>query len=306
MWNESADKILNELIPKDRILRDEPMYKHTTFKAGGPAGRFVSVAGSDELVSILDGFGGRDEDIFILGHGSNLLVSDRGYDGLVLELGRQTARCEVDGSVIISDAGTMLMQLATTARDNALSGLEFAGGIPGTLGGAVYMNAGAYGGEMSDVITSVKVYDRSDGTVKDIDNKAMDFSYRHSVIKDSSLVVISAKLSLSEGDREEIDGLMKDYNSRRREKQPFEYASAGSTFKRPEGYYAGALIEQSGLKGYSVGDAQVSEKHAGFVINRGNASATDIYRLIMQVSEKVYETTGVRLEPEVGFLGDFS
>ncbi len=318
MWDNSLDSRLNKLIPEDRILRDEPMFLHTTFRAGGKAGRFITVNDTDELNSLLKMLGdagasysdnGTDAadkpTYYVIGNGSNLLVSDTGYDGLIIDTSGMND-ITVEGNTITAQAGVMLGKIANTALENDLTGLEFASGIPGTLGGAVCMNAGAYGGEMKDVITEVTVYDRDDQSIKILTCDEMDFGYRHSVIKDRAYIVLNAIIMLTNGRHEEISALMKDYNGRRREKQPLEYPSAGSTFKRPTGFYAGGLIEESGLKGYRVGGAEVSDKHAGFVINKDKATATDIYRLICEVREKVYADTGVRLEPEVVFLGEFA
>ncbi|MCR5398603.1 MAG: UDP-N-acetylmuramate dehydrogenase [Lachnospiraceae bacterium] len=306
MWNEIADKRLAELIPENRVLRDEPMYKHTTFKVGGPATVYVTVNDEDELIRLLDAMRDTGADCFIIGHGSNILVSDKGYDGLMIETVNMSSECKVEGNSIRAGAGMMLGHLAITARDNSLAGLEFAAGIPGTVGGAVYMNAGAYGGEIKDVIRLAGVYDRETGKVFELTGEELNLSYRHSVIKERGYVVLYAVFDLIPGDRKEIEVKINDYNCRRREKQPLEYPSAGSTFKRPEGFFAGALIQESGLKGYSVGDAKVSDKHAGFVINKGHATATDIYCLIREVREKVYADTGVMLEPEVELIGDFA
>lgn len=306
MWDKTLDGKLYKLIPEERVLRDEPMYNHTTFKTGGKAIRYVKVNAINELVALLTLLSDNNSssDYTVIGNGSNILVSDAGYDGLVIDTTGMT-EINVDGDVISADAGVMLGKIAATALNNSLAGLEFASGIPGSLGGALCMNAGAYGGEMKDVIESVAVYDCGKSEVITLTNEAMDFGYRHSVVKDKPYIVLSATIRLHAGKHNDIEALMKDYNGRRRDKQPLEYPSAGSTFKRPEGFYAGALIEESGLKGYSVGDAAVSEKHAGFVINKGKATSTDIHRLISEVREKVYADTGVRLEPEVVFLGEF-
>ncbi len=317
MWDQITDSKISELIPEERILRDEPMYIHTTFRVGGRAARFVSVKSTDEFTALLkiladEGVSysntGSSEDgtssYYVTGNGSNILVSDAGYDGLIIDTSDMN-ELSTDGDVITAEAGVMLGRLAGAALEHELTGLEFASGIPGTLGGAVCMNAGAYGGEMKDVIESVTVFDRDLGEVRALTNEEMDFSYRHSVVKDRPYIVLSAVIRLSAGEHDEIEALMKDLNGRRREKQPLDYPSAGSTFKRPVGFFAGGLIEECGLKGYAVGGAAVSDKHAGFVINRDKATATDIYRLICEVREKVYADTGVRLEPEVVFLGEF-
>ncbi len=317
MWDNSLDSKLNKLILKGHILKDEPMFSHTTFRAGGRAGLFVSVNDTDELIALLDvlkdagavysakGDETESPSYYVIGNGSNILVSDDGYDGLIIDTSAMN-NITLNGDTILADAGTMLGRIASVALENNLSGFEFASGIPGTIGGAVCMNAGAYGGEMKDVILKVTVYDRESGNIHTLSCDDMDFSYRHSVIKDRPYIVLSAVIGLSEGRHEDIEALMKDYNGRRRDKQPLEYPSAGSTFKRPEGFYAGGLIEECSLKGYGIGGAEVSKKHAGFIINKDKATATDIYRLICEVREKVYADTGVRLEPEVVFVGEFS
>ena len=323
MWDITLDDKLSEIIPKDRILRDEAMSEHTTFRTGGKAARFISVRDTKELTDLLEllgnlrivysdkGTGGDDTpSYYVIGNGSNLLVSDSGYDGLVIELGSRMI-CNPGVQYKISDdhmeacAGMLLGKLAAAACEAGLSGLEFAAGIPGSVGGAVVMNAGAYGGQMQDIVSTVTVYDEKEHKIVRLDSEAMEFSYRHSVIKDMPYIVMEAGFELKKGIREEIESRIKELNAKRREKQPLEYPSAGSTFKRPEGFYAGALIEESGLKGYAVGGAAVSDKHAGFVINRDRATSSDIYRLICEVREKVYAETGVRLEPEVIFLGRF-
>lgn len=323
MWDITLDRELAKLIPEERLLRDEPMYKHTTFRAGGKAQRFISVEDTGQLTGLLDllkennaeysAMGNACEDrasYYVIGNGSNLLVSDEGYKGLVIELGNDMTlltgdQCNVTDTVIEACGGAMLGRLSAIACERGLTGLEFASGIPGTLGGALVMNAGAYGGQMHDVVKSVTVYDVNAASLRELSNGEMEFSYRHSVIKERNYVVLKAELKLLQGDRTEIEDRVKELNARRRQKQPLEYPSAGSTFKRPEGFFAGGLIEECGLKGYSVGDASVSEKHAGFVINRGKATASDIYRLIGEIREKVYADTGVRLEPEIVFMGEF-
>ncbi len=318
MWDITIDNELSKLIPEDSILRDEPMYKHTTFKTGGSADRFISVSDKEQLMGILDllksygalySAGGGDDEgraaYYVIGNGSNLLVSDKGYDGLIIEIGSGMSECIAKGNAITAKAGTLLGKLAKTALDNSLTGLEFASGIPGSVGGAMVMNAGAYGGQMEDVVRSVTVYDIADSRVISLDNAQMDFAYRHSIIRDKGYIVLDAEFVLKEGDKQQIEDKMRELNTARKQKQPLEYPSAGSTFKRPAGFYAGGLIEECGLKGYSVGGASVSDKHAGFMINKCNATAYDIYRLIGEVREKVYADTGVRLEPEVIFMGEF-
>ena len=305
MWNQSLENKLINIIPEERIFRDEPMYKHTTFKVGGPAKRFVTIARESELVALIDLCEEENVEYYLLGNGSNLLVSDAGIDGLCIEIGSSFKNISCQNGIISASSGTLLSVVAKAAYDRGLTGLEFAAGIPGSVGGAMVMNAGAYGGEMKDVVKSVRVYDKVSKKIIVLDNDEMCFGYRTSAAKQNGYVVLSADFSLKEGVAEDIKSLMDELAKKRREKQPLEYPSAGSTFKRPAGFYAGKLIEDSNLKGYSVGGAQVSEKHAGFIINKNNAKAIDIYRLIREVQEQVFADSGVRLETEVVMLGDF-
>lgn len=300
--NEIVKNRLKEL--SDNVIFDEPMSRHTTFKVGGVADAYVEVMSKEELINLLDYLTDTDVPYYIVGNGSNLLVADDGFRGVIIATEHMRG-VEVTGNRITCEAGCLLSVLANTAYKNALTGLEFAQGIPGTVGGAMVMNAGAYGGEMSRVVESVTVYDIDRHKVIVLKNTDMEFSYRHSVISGSNLIVLSAVFLVEKGESALIKDKMDDFSSRRRDKQPLEYPSAGSTFKRPEGFFAGALIEESGLKGYSVGGAQVSEKHAGFVINKSNATASDVYNLICEVREKVFADSGVRLEPEVIMLGKF-
>lgn len=281
----------------------EPMKRHTTFRAGGPADWFVIPETADELKAVLAACKKAGEPWYVVGNGSNLLVSDAGVRGVVISTGRFD-RLEVSGKHLRAGAGVLLSKAAGEALKNGLTGLEFAAGIPGSVGGALVMNAGAYGSEMRDVLKSVTVLTES-GQVKTLPAEELELGYRTSSILRNHYLVLEAELSLSEGDPEAIHGRMRELAERRREKQPLEYPSAGSTFKRPAGYFAGKLIEDAGLKGFSVGGAEVSEKHAGFVINRGNAAAADIYSLCMEVRRKVFEQTGVALELEVKLLGPF-
>ena len=281
----------------DRVLLEEPMKRHTTFRIGGPAEVFVMPGNLEEVQRILEICRTEDLPYFILGNGSNLLVSDRGYRGVVIQLDRNFGEVKVEGTEIHASAGALLSTIAVAARRASLTGFEFAGGIPGTLGGAVVMNAGAYGGEMKDVLRKVMVMDQS-GKVFEIPAEELQMGYRTSIIKTAGYIVLGAVLSLKEGNLEEIKMLTRKLSEQRTSKQPLEYPSAGSTFKRPEGYFAGKLIMDSGLRGYRVGGAQVSEKHCGFVINTGDATAED-------VTEIVYAKFGVTLEPEVKFLGEF-
>lgn len=288
----------------DRVLLEEPMKRHTTFRIGGPAEVFVMPGNLEEVQRILEICRTEDLPYFILGNGSNLLVSDRGYRGVVIQLDRNFGEVKVEGTEIHASAGALLSTIAVAARRASLTGFEFAGGIPGTLGGAVVMNAGAYGGEMKDVLRKVMVMDQS-GKVFEIPAEELQMGYRTSIIKTAGYIVLGAVLSLKEGNLEEIKMLTRKLSEQRTSKQPLEYPSAGSTFKRPEGYFAGKLIMDSGLRGYRVGGAQVSEKHCGFVINTGDATAEDVCGLMKHVTETVYAKFGVTLEPEVKFLGEF-
>ena len=288
----------------DRVLLEEPMKRHTTFRIGGPAEVFVMPGNLEEMQRILEICRTEDLPYFILGNGSNLLVSDRGFRGVVIQLDRNFGEVKVEGTEIHASAGALLSTIAVAARRASLTGFEFAGGIPGTLGGAVVMNAGAYGGEMKDVLRKVMVMDQS-GKVFEIPAEELQMGYRTSIIKTAGYIVLGAVLSLKEGNLEEIKMLTRKLSEQRTSKQPLEYPSAGSTFKRPEGYFAGKLIMDSGLRGYRVGGAQVSEKHCGFVINTGDATAEDVRCLMKHVTEIVYAKFGVTLEPEVKFLGEF-
>ena len=288
----------------DQVLLEEPMKRHTTFRIGGPAEVFVMPGNLEEVQRILEICRTEDLPYFILGNGSNLLVSDRGYRGVVIQLDRNFGEVKVEGTEIHASAGALLSTIAVAARRASLTGFEFAGGIPGTLGGAVVMNAGAYGGEMKDVLRKVMVMDQS-GKVFEIPAEELQMGYRTSIIKTAGYIVLGAVLSLKEGNLEEIKMLTRKLSEQRTSKQPLEYPSAGSTFKRPEGYFAGKLIMDSGLRGYRVGGAQVSEKHCGFVINTGDATAEDVRSLMKYVTEIVYAKFGVTLEPEVKFLGEF-
>ena len=292
------------LLGKDRVLVDEPMKRHTTFRIGGPADFFLLPSTVDEVRGILEICREEELPYFILGNGSNLLVSDKGYRGVIIQLYRNFSNISVEGNEICASSGALLSQIAAAARNASLTGFEFAGGIPGTLGGAVFMNAGAYGGELKDVLKEAVVMTEQ-GEILTLPVEKLDMGYRTSRIKKAGYLVLGARLVLEQGDMDKIRGTTKDLTEKRVSKQPLEYPSAGSTFKRPEGYFAGKLIMDAGLRGYQVGDAQVSEKHCGFVINKGNATAADVLTLIENVREKVQEQFGVTLEPEVKFLGEF-
>ena len=292
------------LLGKDRVLVDEPMKRHTTFRIGGPADFFLLPSTVDEVRGILEICREEELPYFILGNGSNLLVSDKGYRGVIIQLYRNFSNISVVGNEICASSGALLSQIAAAARNASLTGFEFAGGIPGTLGGAVFMNAGAYGGELKDVLKEAVVMTEQ-GEILTLPVEKLDMGYRTSRIKKAGYLVLEARLVLEQGDMDKIRDITKDLTEKRVSKQPLEYPSAGSTFKRPEGYFAGKLIMDAGLRGYQVGDAQVSEKHCGFVINKGNATAADVLTLIENVREKVQEQFGVTLEPEVKFLGEF-
>lgn len=286
---------------KIEYVLDEPMCRHTTFKIGGAAELYVKVNSSDELKAVLGYAKKYNIPYFILGRGSNLLVSDKGIEGAVIELNGMDD-ITVCGETIVCGAGASLRSVCLAALKSCLTGLEFAYGIPGGIGGALYMNAGAYGGEMKDVVVSAKAVDK-DGNEIQLDTKDMQLGYRTSIFKNSALIIIEVTLKLQKGEETQIRELMDDIFGRRKLKQPLEYPSAGSTFKRPEGYFAGALIEKNNLKGVSVGGAQVSEKHAGFVINRGDATCADVLSLIKKIQATVLENDGVNLETEVIFVG---
>lgn len=280
------------------------MSEHTTFRVGGPAEVFVTVGNRDQLGKVVRYLNLAGWPFFLLGNGSNLLVGDKGYRGVVIRLGGEFDSVRIQGSRVTAGAAASLAKVARAAMENGLSGLEFASGIPGSVGGGVRMNAGAYGGELAQFVESVQVMAK-DGSLMELDNETMEFGYRKSVLKDRPYVVLEVTMALQEGKQEEILARMNELAVRRREKQPLEYASAGSTFKRPEGNYAGKLIMDAGLRGARIGGARVSDKHCGFVINDGTATAADIAELIGEISETVKEKFGVRLEPEVIFLGDF-
>ena len=284
------------------VLLNEPMSLHTSFRTGGPAEVFIKAESTENIISAIDIAKKYNKQYIITGNGSNILVKDGGIDGIVINIGNEMSKIKCDGTKIYAQAGAMLSALATAAADEELTGLEFASGIPGTVGGAVFMNAGAYDGEIKDVIEYADVID-SEGNTHRLTKDELELSYRHSVIDDKNMIVVGAMFNLNKGIKKNITDKMADFAKRRRDKQPLNYPSAGSTFKRPEGYFAGKLIEDSGLKGKTVGGAQVSEKHAGFVVNIGNATSSDIIALMDGCIETVYNKFGVKLEPEVRILG---
>ena len=305
---------ISEFIPAERIKYNEPLASHTSFNIGGPADVFVTVENEEELAKAINFAKAENIRYFLLGNGSNVLASDEGFRGIIIKLSGDFNTATVDGEIIKAGAGITLTKLANVAMNASLTGLEFASGIPGTLGGALFMNAGAYGGEMKQIVTKVKVLKNIPtandtdcegcGAIIELTGEEMQFGYRHSILKEKNYIALSCEMKLEKGDKETIASYMRELALKRKEKQPLEYPSAGSTFKRPEGYFAGKLIEDAGLGGYTIGGAQVSEKHKGFVINKGGASAKDVKELIDHVIKTVKEKDGVTLEPEVLFLGE--
>lgn len=304
MENNSIENMFCMTLGSDNVRLHEPMKKHTTFRIGGPADYYLCPHSTEELQKILQICKENKMEFFVLGNGSNLLVSDKGYRGVVIRLWKNFSDIVTKEDTITVKAGALLSKVAAEALEEGLTGMEFASGIPGTIGGAVVMNAGAYGGEMKDIIKEVTVLTK-EGDILTISKEEMNFGYRTSVVKEKGYVVISVVLQLKKGDRAEIRKVMDDLKERRVTKQPLDMPSAGSTFKRPEGYFAGKLIMDAGLRGFSVGGAQISEKHCGFVVNKGDATAADVLGLIKEVQKRVQEKFGVALEPEVKFLGEF-
>ncbi len=294
-------KELQERFPELEFLLDEPMKKHTTFRIGGPADIYVepSVTSMVPLIALL-----REKNVpfMVIGNGSNLLVSDDGIEGVVISFGKNASDIIVEGDTLTVEAGAMLSSVASKATEASLTGLEFASGIPGSIGGAVYMNAGAYGGEIKDVLIDVEILTEQ-GQVETMAVDQLDLSYRHSALMEKPAIVLKARIKLVPGDKEQIKATIDDIKQKRIEKQPLNFPSAGSTFKRSEGYFAGKLIDDTGLRGYTVGGAQVSEKHCGFVINKSEASAADVLQLMKDVDAKVYDKFGVHLTPEVRIIG---
>lgn len=297
-----TEALIRDIIPEENIFINEPMRNHTTFRIGGTADILVKPSDIDQIKEVCMACQANDVPYMIIGNGSNVLVSDDGIRGVVILLLDNYERIRVEGDIITAQAGARLSKIGTAALRCSLTGFEFACGIPGTLGGACIMNAGAYGGEMKDILLGVTAMDK-DGNIREYEPHEMQLGYRTSRFAREGLIVLEAKMQLQKGNQSEIEAYMKDLAARRREKQPLEYPSAGSTFKRPEGYFAGKLIMDAGLRGYSVGDACVSEKHCGFVINKGAATAEDVCTLMKNVSAKVKDTFGVELEPEVRIIG---
>lgn len=303
--NQTFVKSVTEQLPQLGLLQDEPMKKHTTFRIGGPADYYAEpdISRISKLIEMAKAC---DMPVTVIGNGSNLLVGDKGIRGLVIGIGKGMSEiiAQDNGHIITAGAGAILAAVAAKAAEASLSGLEFASGIPGSVGGAVVMNAGAYGGEIKDVLIDATVL-TAEGELKTVTRDELDLSYRHSIVPEKGYIVLSARFRLTPKPKDEIKSYMAELRAKRVEKQPLEYPSAGSTFKRPEGYFAGKLIMDAGLRGYSVGDAQVSEKHCGFVVNKGEATAADVLTLIKDVQETVLKQFGVKLEPEVKMIGEF-
>ncbi len=285
-------------------IRHVDMKKYTSFRAGGIAEEMLIPDTMEELQNALKEVKKENRKSIILGNGSNTLIKDTGFSGTIIKLGTGFGKITVEGDTLICGCQALMSTVAKAALEHNLTGFEFASGIPGSLGGAVFMNAGAYGGEMKDIVESVIVVTRDGQNVKEIPAGELELSYRHSIMEETGDVAVSVKLKLTKGERDKIATTMAELTKKRNEKQPVQYPSAGSFFKRPEGYFAGKLVQDAGLKGLAVGGAQVSELHSGFIINRGNATATDIIDLMHLVQNTVYDKFGVKLEPEVRILGD--
>lgn len=304
MISNAVIEALKKFVPEENIHIQETMAAHTTFRVGGPADCLVELENVEQLQKVQHYLSQVEMPYVVLGNGSNVLVSDEGYRGVVLQIGNRMSHIMVEGNCVMAQAGALLSQVARVAMEHGLTGMEFASGIPGTVGGGVVMNAGAYGGEMSQVVMKVKVVN-SEGELLELGNETMEFGYRYSAIRNLPFVVTDVIFQLQQGEREAIKATMEELSVKRREKQPLEYPSAGSTFKRPEGYFAGELIMKAGLRGFQIGGARVSDKHCGFVINAGNATGEDIWRLIHEIQTRVKDAYRIDLEPEVVFLGKF-
>ena len=301
--NTALFEELCQYVSKERIFQNEPMKAHTTFRTGGPAEILIQPA-VDELAYVIELCKKHNEPWMVIGNGSNLLVSDEGIPGVVIEFGKYQSEIAILGDQVVAQAGAMMSSVANMAAEEGLTGLEFAAGIPGTIGGAVVMNAGAYGGEIKDVLQYAAIL-TPEGDVVKMTPAQLELSYRHSNIPERGYIVLAAMFKLAQGDKDAISAKMADLKEQRVSKQPLEYPSAGSTFKRPEGHFAGKLIQDANLRGYCVGGAKVSDKHCGFVINTGDATSSDIATLIKDVQDKVKAEFGVDLETEVKFLGKF-
>ena len=286
------------------VRYDEPLKNHTTFKIGGNCIALIEPREVSDIVETIKICRENSIKFFVIGNGSNLLVPDEGYNGVIIKLKGEFSTIQVKGEYLIVNSGAKLSEVYTVAYENSLTGFEFASGIPGTIGGSIYMNAGAYGGEMKDIVESVQVLDLDNFELRELKNEELEFSYRKSIIQRKNYIVTTIKLKLQKGNKEEINAVYEDLRERRNSKQPLNFGSAGSTFKRPEGHFASKLIEDAGLKGYHINDAWVSEKHSGFVVNKGNASYKEVMELIEYVQKVVFEKFGVKLETEVRILKD--
>lgn len=294
---------IQKYVDSSKVKYNEPMKKYTTLKVGGPADVLVTPENVQDVIATLNYAKQKGIKVTIVGNGSKLLVKDGGIRGIVIRFCSKFADAHIEGEYITVEAGMTIPRLAIIAKDNSLSGLEFASGIPGNLGGAVYMNAGAYGSEMAKVVEEVTYLD-DEFNIQTATNEECEFSYRSSIFRKNNNIILSAKLKLNKRDKQEIEELMKQNQESRRSKQPLEYPSAGSTFKRPEGYFVGKLVDDLGLKGYSIGGAEISTKHSGFIVNKGNATAKDVLDLINYIKEKVLEANGIKLEEEIIVLGE--
>lgn len=286
------------------VRYDEPLKNHTTFKIGGNCIALIEPREVSDIVETIKICRENSIKFFVIGNGSNLLVPDEGYNGVIIKLKSEFSTIQVEGEYLIVNSGAKLSEVYTVAYENSLTGFEFASGIPGTIGGAIYMNAGAYGGEMKDIVESVQVLDLDNFELRELKNEELEFSYRKSIIQRRNYIVTTIKLKLQKGNKEKINAVYEDLRERRNSKQPLNFGSAGSTFKRPEGHFASKLIEDARLKGYHINDAWVSEKHSGFIVNKGNASFKEVMELIEYVQKVVFEKFGVKLETEVRILKD--
>lgn len=301
--NQSFAEELQAIVGEEGFGQMVPMSRHTSFRVGGPADVMVFPKAA-ELASVIRLCRQNEQPYYVIGNGSNLLVGDKGIRGLVISFGKAAEYINIEGTRITAGAGAMLSKIAAEALKHSLKGFEFAAGIPGTIGGALVMNAGAYGGEMKDVLIQAKVL-TPQGEIKELLAEELDLAYRHSCILEKGYIVLEVTIELTEGEETLIREQMADFRHRRVEKQPLEYPSAGSTFQRPKGYFAGKLIEDADLRGYTVGGAQIAEKHCGFVINKGGATAADVCKLITEVQEIVYNRFQVKIEPEIKMIGEF-
>ena len=301
MVSVAVIEALKGFVPEENIFLQEPMAGHTTFRIGGPADCLLQLENEEQLKNVQRYLNIVEAPYFVLGNGSNLLVSDHGYRGIVLQVGQKMSRIQVEGCRITAQAGALLSQVAKAAMESGLTGLEFASGIPGTVGGGVVMNAGAYDGELSQVVAQVNVVSRQ-GESLEFNNSTMEFGYRTSALRKNSFTVTSVIFELKPGDKTQIQARMEELAAKRRAKQPLEFPSAGSVFKRPEGYFAGKLVMDAGMRGYQTGGARVSDKHCGFIVNVGKATAQDVLDVICEIKERVKERFGVDLETEIIYL----